>query len=244
MNNKNLEKAMEIFSALIVGEEISLESGKNAGLYEAYNSNGEINDIVDIMLKNLNLKIYDYNYSLFVTAGDHNRIFGYTNEELKRTLSLRLNRELYLCYFIMYNIMLQFYNDSATYSYVEYIRTEEVMKAVDASLKNFITNLNLMEKNELKESSFEALAMLWDELPVMSNEENGIRAGRGSRVSFVKLTFNFLISQGLMQEAEERYYPTGRFHAMIKNYFEEERGRLFEMERLFAEKEESSSAKY
>lgn len=243
MNNKNLEKAMDIFSSLIIGEEISLESGKNASLYEAYNGNSEVNDIVDTMLKKMNLKIFDYNYSLFVTAGDHNRIFGYSNEELKRMLSLRLNKELYLCYYIMYNIMTYFYSDSATYTYVEYIKAEEVISSVDASLKNIISNLNIMGNSELEESSFDALALTWDELPLTSNEEaGGVRAGRGSKVSFVKLTFNFLLSQSLLVEAEERYYPTDRFHALIKNYYEEERGRLFEMEKRLEEKEESRSA--
>ena len=236
---------MDIFSALIVGDEISLESGKNAGLYEAYNSNSEVNDIVDTMIKKMNLKIYDYNYSLFLTAGDHNRVFGYTNEELKRILSLRLNKELYLCYFIMYHIMTHFYNDSASYTYVEYIKVEDVITSVEASLKNIIANLNIMVKNEIEESSLEALGIAWDELPLISNEDTGgIRAGRGSRLAIVKLTFNFMLSQGLMIEAEERYYPTNRFHALIKNYFEEERGRLYEMETFLKEKEDNQGATY
>ncbi len=245
MNNKNLEKAMDIFAALIVGEEISLESGKNASLYEAYNSNSEVNDMVDLMLKKMNLHIYNYNYSLYVTSGDRNRVFGYSNEELKRMLSLRLNKELYLCYFIMYNIMTYFYSDSATYTFAEYIKLEDVINSVDNSLKNIISNLNIMVKNELEENSFETLALTWDELPVMSNEDtNGVRAGRGYKASFVKLTFNFLVSQSLMVEAEERYYPTNRFHALIKNYFEDERGRLFEMEQLAMTKEENTGAEY
>lgn len=231
MDSRNLEKAMEIFGALIIGEEINLETGKNAALYEAYNQNAEIGEIVDRMLKQLNLKLYEYQYGLYVTAGAQNRVFGYSNEELKRLMGLRLNRELYLCYFIIYNIMQHFYSDSATYTYAEYVRPEEIVTAVDMTLANLIDKLSLLVKDQLEENSFELLALTWDELQVTANEESAARAGRNSRTAFVKLVFNFLVNQNLFVESGEKYYPTGRFHGMVKCYFEEERGRLYEISR-------------
>lgn len=242
MDEKSFNLAMEVYKALLIGEEISLETGKNADLYEAYTGNAQVNDMVDRMLKTLNLKLYDYNYSLFVTAGDHNRIFGYSNEELKRILGLRLNKELYLCYYIIFNIMTHFYSDSATYTYAEYIRIDEVIDAVSHSLSNTIQSLALVVKNELEETSFETLALTWDELLIVSSEDTqGIRAGRGSKSGYVKLVFNFLIAQNLFVEAQERYYPTNRFHAVVKNYFEEERGRLYEIQQTLSEKGGSES---
>lgn len=229
MDSRNLEKAMEIFGTLITGNEISMETGKNASLYEAYNQNAEVAEIVDRMVKKLNLKLFEYNYGLYLTAGEGNRYFGYTNDELKRMMGLRLNRELYLAYFVIYNIMLHFYSDSATYTFAEYVRVTEIVTAVDMMLSNMIDRTKLVVKNEQEEESFEMLAMTWDELPVTGSEENNTRAGRGSKTSFVKLVFNFLLSQNLFAEAGEKYYPTGRFHGLIKYYFEEERGRLFEI---------------
>ncbi len=245
MNDKNFNLAMEVFQALLIGEEISMDSGKNADLYEAYTGNAQVNDMVDHMLNTLNLKLYDYNYSLFVSAGTNNRVFGYSNEELKRSMGLRLNRELYLTYYIIFSIMTCFYSDSATYTFTEYIKINDVIEAVERSLRSSIQNINLLVRNELEETSFETLAITWDELPVMSNEDaQGIRAGRGSKAGYVKLVFNFLISQNLFVEAQERYYPTIRFHAIIKNYFEQEQGRLFEMQRDLAKKEEDERATY
>ena len=237
MEYKNLEKAAELIAALFINEEVGLEAGKNRSLYEAYNSNSEVGDIVDIMLKKMNLKLYEHDYSLFLTAGIHNKVFGYSNEELKRIMGLRLNRELYLSYYIMFCIMSHFYNDSAAYTYAEYIKTEQVTEAVDASLKKIINNIGVVVQNELEENSFEVLAAAWDEMPVSASEDTlGVRAARGSKTGFVKLVFNFLISQGLFMEAEERYYPTGRFHALIRNYFEEERARMYEIINVLEEK--------
>lgn len=226
MESRNLEKAMEIFGALLIGEEISLGRGKNAALYEAYNQNAQVGEIVDRMLSKLNLRLYEYNYSLYLTAGTQNKVFGYSNDELKRMMGLRLNRELYLCYYIIFCIMQHFYSDSATYTFAEYVRTEEIVTAVDMSLSNLIGRLQAFAASEVEEKSFCAVAATWDELPVVLNEETALRAGRGSRVGYAKLVFNFLAGQGLFVEAGGKYYPTDRFHGMVRCYFEQERSRL------------------
>ena len=56
------------------------------------------------------------------------RCFGYTNEELRNKLGLRVNRELYLVYFIIYNIITEFYTDSASTTYAEFVRVEDIVK--------------------------------------------------------------------------------------------------------------------
>ena len=56
-----------------------------------------------------------------------------------------------------------------------------------------------------------------------------MRAARNSKVGFVKMVFNFLTSQELFIEAQERYYPTDRFKALVENYFDDFKGRLAEI---------------
>ena len=51
--------------------------------------------------------------TLYVTAGDENRVFGYTNDELKKAIGLRLNRELFLAYLIIYDVMTLFYETTS-----------------------------------------------------------------------------------------------------------------------------------
>ncbi|WP_238483711.1 DUF6063 family protein [Anaerosporobacter faecicola] len=241
MDNHSFEKAMELFGKLIAGEEISVRSGKNAELYKEYRDHAEVSNLLDTMLTQMNLKLYEYNESLFITAGNHNHVFGYTNEELRRLLGVRLNKELYLCYFIIYQIITKFYTQSGSYTYTEYVKIEDIMKAVDAGLHNVISNMEQFRLSELEENSFEAIANLWDELPSVANEENmGGKASRGSRYGYLKMVFNFLLSQSLFLEMEERYYITDRFRAVITRYFEEERGRLYEI----MTKEEIDNASY
>ena len=229
MENRNLEKALEITSKLLMGESVD-EKGSNALLYEEYSHNAEVYDILMQILKKLDIKLYEYNNSLFISAGTNNKIFGFSNEELKKIMGLRLNKELFLTYFIMYNMITEFYKDSSNSTYLEYLRVEDVIKAVNASLAGLIDHRMGIVMEEAEADSFKAIALLWDEMPdVSSDDRNGVRAARNSRSGFVKLTFNFLISQNLFTENEERYYPTGRFRAIAQNYFEDNKGRLYEI---------------
>ncbi|MGN0375184.1 MAG: DUF6063 family protein [Butyrivibrio sp.] len=229
MDNRNFEKALDIVSALIMGEKVCAE-GSSAMLYEEYSHNSEVYDITMKIFKKLDIHLYEYNNSLFISAGNNNRIFGYTNEELKRIMGLKLNKELFMVYLIIFNIITEFYRDSASSTYLEYIRIEDVIRRTDAVLAGLIDNSAGIVMEEAEEESFKALALLWDELLAVSSEDvNGIRAARNSKSGYVKTTFNFLVSQNLFTEAGERYFPTDRFKAIAENYFENNRGRLYDI---------------
>lgn len=230
MEDRNLERAMEIAARLLDGEEVSRSGKKNIALYEEYASNAEVYDIVQQMFKHMNLKLYEYQYGLYLTAGENNRTFGFSNEELKRALGVKLNKELYLCYFIMYQTVCFFYKDTSSPNFVEYIRLEDVIRSVDAGLNSILEDLEVVIEGEAEEESFKALSLLWSELPLVTGEEaSAARAAKNSKQGYVKLTFNFLVSQRLLTEERERYYPKDRLRALIENYFEEYQGRLYEL---------------
>ncbi|MDE6432722.1 MAG: hypothetical protein K2L07_00660 [Lachnospiraceae bacterium] len=229
MEIKNLEKAIDIYAKLITGEDIKRD-GANANLYDDYYENAEIYEIVGIMLKKLNLSLYEYKEGLYLSAGEGNRVFGYTNEELKKYIGVRYNKELYLCYFIIYEILLLFYSDSASYQFKEYVKIENVIEEVGKALSVFTRDIAVYSAEEEQQESFQAVALLWDELPTSTGEEQeDIRASRASKASFVKLTFNFLVAENLFVEVNRRYYPTERFKAVVEHYFEEYRGQIYDV---------------
>ena len=67
MESRNLEKALDIVAVLITGQPVT-ESGEYAALYQEYNNNAEVYDIVNMSLKKMNLDIYGYNNGLYVSA--------------------------------------------------------------------------------------------------------------------------------------------------------------------------------
>jgi hypothetical protein len=180
--------------------------------------------------KKMNINLYEYNNGLYISAGENNTAFGFSNEELKRILGIRLNRELYLVYFVIYNIIIEFYNDSATTTYVDCVQVEDIIENVDNSINGIIDRKNGIVLDEVEENSFRQIALSWEELPAVSGvEQTGIRAAKNSKVGFVKMVFNFCVMQDLMIENEGRYYATDRFRALIENYFDDYHGRLAEL---------------
>lgn len=239
MEQKNLNKALDIVSKLITGEEMC-ETGSNAALYQEYNTNAEVYDIVQMTLKKMNLYVYEYRNKLFISPGENNSVFGYSNEELRKEIGVKVNKELYLCYFIIYNTITEFYTDSNSFSYAEFARIEDVIKNVDVSITGILDKSKGLIMDEIEENSFKQIALLWDGLPVTSMEDTtGMRAARNSKTGYVKLVFNYLVRQELFVEAQARYYPTDRFRALVENYFDEFRGRLAE---IMSAKEEEHAA--
>ena len=56
MTNRNLEKALDIVSELIMGRAVD-KKGDNAGLYQEYQNNSEVFDMVQLVLKKMNINI-------------------------------------------------------------------------------------------------------------------------------------------------------------------------------------------
>lgn len=227
MDEKNLEKAMDIVTMLIGGEEIGKNSEGNRALYEEYSSNPQVYDYVHKMLKKMNMVMYEYNDSLYITAGDHNQVFGYSNADIRKELGLKVNRELYLCYFIVYQIISCFYSDTSGYNFTEYTKIEGIIASVDEALEHIISNLEIFVENKTEEHSFESIALVWNELPAATEET--VRAAKNSKAGYVKLVLNFLVDQKIMAQSEERYYLKDRGKALIENYFEENKGRLYQI---------------
>ena len=231
MDQRNLEKAMEIYGHLIVGEEIS--KSVNGDLYECYAGNTEVYDILDTVLKKSNLKLYEYQDALYVCAGPGNKVFGFTNDDLKKEIGLRLNKELFLAYYMIFETVILFYENSGDVSVREYVRVSDVIEAVTAGLYGVLKKAGTEVLTETEENSFKTIALLWDELPMTAQNEDmsTLKAARGSKIGMTKLVFNFLKSQNLFYENGDKYYATGRFRAMVCNYYEDEQSRLFEIAR-------------
>lgn len=171
MEDRSLNKALDIYSALITGQSISLKDKATAELYNEFYSDSEVYDITTKILARQGLSIYEYNESLFVTAGSGNKVFGYTNDELKRILGLRLNVELYLVFFITYHALLYFYKSSDTYQVREYVRVDEVINSVTQDLRSVLGDAAIAEDHT--ENSFKSIASLWEGLPPFLNEDRG-----------------------------------------------------------------------
>ena len=229
MENRNLEKALDIVSLLVSGQDVG-ETSANSALYQEYSNNSEVYAIVQETLRHLELEIYEYKNSLYTAGKAGNTVFGFTNEEVKKALGIKLNKELYLAYFIIYNIIMQFYTDSSTPAYVEYVKIDDIVNSMDTNINGIIDDEMGIVLDEIEENSFRQIALSWEELPASSsNSIDNTRAARKSKAGFVKTVINFLEENDLLIGNDARYYPTDRFRSMIENYYEDNRSRLAQL---------------
>lgn len=227
-DERNLDKALDIVARLMTGEEITAK--ENTALYESYQGSTEVHNLTRDILKRLNLCLYEYQDGLYVSAGENNKVFGYTNEELKKAFGVKLNKELFLCYFIIYHIMMAFYTDTMSSTFAEFVRIEDIIAGVDKTVAGLVNTTEGLLSEENEGDGFKAVALLWDSLDTVGGgEEAVVRSAKNSRRGYVKMVFNFLAGQQLFVEMEGRYYPSNRFKALMENYFDEYKGSLYRL---------------
>ena len=104
------------------------------------------------------------------------------------------------------------------------------MRNVDSSVASIVDKKLGIIIDDVEENSFKQIALSWDALPVITVADTAdVRAAKNSKTGFVKIALNFCVSQELLTEVQNRFYPTDRFRALIENYFDEYKGRMAEL---------------
>ena len=87
---QTLNTAIKIVTKLISGEEVSRMN--QSSLYEAYISDSDVYDYVNQFMEGFQLELIDdYGDGLFVSSGMNNKVFGYSNEELRKRFKIICN---------------------------------------------------------------------------------------------------------------------------------------------------------
>lgn len=108
---ENLDTALEIINTLLQSKEISRTD--NQQLYQSYVNSAEVENLTNRIAEKMGFNIYRFNNTLNLCVMLNNKIFGYTNEELKRKVKmLNKNEDIYLMYFIILTIITCFYKES------------------------------------------------------------------------------------------------------------------------------------
>ena len=232
MNNRALEIAIKIATKLIKGEEVS--NIYNTSLYEAYNKESDVYDIVHQLMEGFELELIDdFGDGLYLSTGISNKAFGYTNEELRKRLKVNTNSELYMVYFLMYVFILQFHSDSSTPTYKTYVKRDELISDTDILLKKIMSDIDTITEDEIKINSLKNIALIWDSIPTfLNNDQEDLgraRIGNSSKNGYVKKVLQFLKEENIVIESNEMYYPTNRFYALAGSYFQKKGSDIHEL---------------
>ncbi len=213
------ESALEIFKTLLASEEVS--KSKNKDLYDKYIYDTDVEEALDILTKGLELELYRYNEKLLMCPMVDNRIFGYSNEELKRKIPrINKNDELYLCYFIIMTLITMFYKESAMDTPISYVKFADLVNEVGNKFEALVGVEDIERLSQENSFNFAEVAKVWIKL---QDAREYMFAGKNDKVSFVKNVCSFLKDEKLVMMDEDRnsIFPTDRFKAIIYNFFED-----------------------
>lgn len=216
--DENLEVALEIVSALMQNKQIS--KVENERLYRAYANPGNVDNLTNSIAEKLGFEIYRYDNTLNLCVMLDNKVFGYTNEELKNKIKmLNKNEEIYLMYFIILTIIVCFYRESGLNSPRSYLNLEELLDTINLKFQSLVKE-DIEEASKKNEYNFIDIKKVWERLP--DGREDMSSGGKNDKISFVKLVLKFMQDEELIYFDEERQIIsiTNRFKAIVYYYFE------------------------
>ena len=216
--DENLDVALEIINTLIQNKEISKE--KNLSLYQKYVNSSEIGNLTDKIAEKMGFDIYRMDNTLNLCVMLDNKIFGYTNEELKKKIKMiNKNEDIYLMYFIILTILTCFYRESGLNSPRSYLNLSELLETIEIKFQSLVKE-DIEKTSKENEYNFVDIKNVWERL--QDAREDIVLGGKIDKISFVKLVLNFLEEEKLINFNEERQIIsiTTRFKAIVYFYFE------------------------
>lgn len=214
----NMDIALDIINVLMQNKEI--KKAENPTLYQSYVNNGEIENLTNKIAKKMGFEIYRLDNTLNLCVMLDNKVFGYTNEELKRKIKmLNKNEDIYLMYFIILTIITCFYRESGLNSPRSYLGLDELLETIKIKFETLIKE-DIEQISKEKEYNFRDIKKVWERLADAREEISS--GGKNDKISFVKLVLNFMQEENLIFFDEERQIIsiTTRLKAIVYYYFE------------------------
>lgn len=215
---ENVDKALDIINALIQNKEISKED--NLELYKNYVNSAEIANLTDRIAEKMGFNIYRLDNCLNLCVLLDNKVFGYTNEELKQKIKLlNKNEDIYLMYFIILTIIVCFYRESGLNSPRSYLNLGELIETINVKIQSLVKS-DIDKVSKENNYNFADIKKVWERL--LDAREDISSVGKNDKISFVKLVIRFLQDEGLVIFDDERQIIsiTTRFKAIVYFYFE------------------------
>lgn len=223
-NKQVIEKALDIFKVLLARQEISREDDRN--LYEEYLYNGEVEEMVKFIAEKLELEIYNYNDKIFMTPGIDNKLFGYTNEELRESISyISNNSGLYTAYFVMLVLITLFYKQSGPDTNRRFVNFSELAESTTKKLEALVELNNLESVSSEHAFNFADVAKVWQGKAFAKHTKTGeiSEIAPTTKYGFIFGVCRFLEEQKLIKIVKDQSWivPTDRFRGIIYNFYED-----------------------
>ncbi|MEQ8190099.1 MAG: DUF6063 family protein [Candidatus Eremiobacterota bacterium] len=157
----------------------------------------------------------------YISARTDNKVFGYTNSELRKELHITDNEELYTCYFIILSILALFYRgEGYDMKYREFLEIEELYEFIDVKIDNFKQLQDLHELEEAMDMKFSSVVNKWDSLMIHDERKKNLKKSENSRMAYISKVLKFLCDEKLLMVEDGRIIRTSeKMDSMVTVYY-------------------------
>lgn len=246
--NDSTRYALMIFKNTLENKRIN--SSINEDLYENYKFDSNVSNDVEEIMEMFDIDMYDNpSEGLFITPGVSNNIFGYSNEELRKALSVKNNTELSICFFIMYCILTKFYKESSFIASSEFITQDQLIEDVDNKINAVKTMLEGIESTEDDEGkiSFIKLVETWETISYLNIKSKSSNISKDSisktKIGYANKSLKFFCDNNLLfyNEVQNIYLVKPKMATIVGYYFDEYKTRNEIVEYLESLNEENNA---
>jgi hypothetical protein len=218
-SRKTITTALELFKALLENNSVDAESHETLVSKVRFDLE-TLNFFREVIEPVFEVKLINMTDRFYLTAGRAGGIFTYNNEEMRKELGVTVNRELYLCSFIVMTLLAAFYDSEDS---IEPSRESLILSDLSEMVSEGFRELVLDENVDLIENesrvNLREPSVLWFDLPY---KVSGAKQHRGSRSQYNYLlkTGDFLEKHGLVKVFQDRQvFPGERLHSLVVQYY-------------------------
>lgn len=216
----SIRKAIRIFMKLL--EKGRVRKTEDSELYAAYDD-PDVSEVMSVLEDEAGVMLLRTSDTIYYTPKTENRLFGFNNEELRKSMNLGNNTELYTVYIIILCIIIKFYNgENYNAKCRTLLKVEELERYITSKLQVFSERENKEEEEERIAFNFSAVSKVWLEMPPYDEKIISYARSSGTRISLIFKTLNFLKDQGLVNVANENeIFTTEKLDIMATAYYPE-----------------------
>jgi hypothetical protein len=178
----------------------------------------EVRDVLrSIIMPQAEVDIFEVKGTIYITPMVGSKLFSYRNEEIKRALNLKTNKELYTAYFVMLCLISMYFSGEDSNSTRNYVPVQQLEQYISKYTSEILASTEEDLKSIEDETGFplKAIAETWDNLDPFNPEIKNLRRASKNRVSFILRVCDFFEDEGylkvgllqVLEESEIRLLP-------------------------------------
>jgi hypothetical protein len=214
---ESVEKGFKLLLELVQKGSIGLDSD----LLLDYRNDPELQDLFsNIFEPQAKVKLIDTINTLYLVPETDNRVFGYTNEQLRQKLKLGDNKELYLAYFLITCLLALFYgSESMEEVQRSYVKYEELERFATLKLRELGDGEESEELEKELEINLRSTKDLWLDMQEKDESITRLRSTTKNRASFIAKVCSFLSDEGLIHEQGTEIYVSEKTEQIIRKFY-------------------------